>query len=153
MHKLRVVPLTLAMWYSARNMSWSRIALATVASGFLSSLTDWLFMGDWLYKRYDRNPEIWRYPQGAGENKAILWSSVFPFLTCGVFVLVCSGLHLYSCRGAFKLAAAVWLIGPLPLTVVNALWVRISAPIAASFAVGWLVKLILAALAVGLILR
>lgn len=149
----RIVHRTLAMCYSARNMSWSRIVMAVLASGVLSSLTDWLFMGDWLYKRYDRNPEIWRYPRGAGENKAILWSSVFPFLTCGVFVLVCSDLHLYSYRGACKLAAAVWLIGPLPLTIVNALWIKISAPIAASFALGWLVKLILAALAVGLILR
>lgn len=127
--------------------------LAILASGVLSSLTDWLFMGDWLYKRYDRNPEIWRYPAGTGENKAILWSSVLPFLTCGVFVLVCSGLHLYSYRGTFKLALAVWLIGPVPSTIVNTLWMKVSAPIAASFAFGWLAKLILAAFAVVLILR
>lgn len=141
------------MCYSARNMSWGRVALAILASGILSSLTDWLFMGDWLYKRYDRNPEIWRYPAGAGENKAIIWSSLFPFLTCGVFVLVCSGLHLYSYAGTFKLAVAIWLIGPLPLTIVNALWIKLSAPIVASFSLGWLVKLILAALAVVLIVR
>ena len=71
-------------------MHWGRIALAVLASGFVSSMTDWLFMGDWLYKRYDRNPEIWRYRGGQGENKAILWSSLFPFLTCGVFVLLCA---------------------------------------------------------------
>ncbi len=134
-------------------MSWKRIVVAILASGILSSLADWLFMGDWLYKAFDRNPEIWRYPAGQGENKAILWSSVFPFLTCGVFVLVCSGLHLYSYRATFKLAVAVWLIGPLPLTIVNALWIKLSAPIAASFSLGWLMKLFLAALAVVLILR
>jgi hypothetical protein len=134
-------------------MSWSRITLAILASGVVSSLTDWLFMGDWLYKRYDRNPEIWRYPAGAGENKAILWSSVFPFLTCGVFVLVCIGLHLHTYRETFELAVAVWLIGPLPLTIMNALWIKIGAPIAVSFCLGWLVKLILAAFAVALILR
>jgi hypothetical protein len=133
-------------------MPW-RIALAIVASGFVSSCTDWLFMGDWLYKRFDRNPEIWRYPAGAGENKAILWSSLFPFLTCGIFVLLCSGLRLYSYRETFKLAVAVWLIGPLPLTIVNALWVKFSASIAVSFSLGWLVKLMLAALAVAVILR
>lgn len=141
------------MCYSARNMSWNRIVLATLASGVLSSLTDWLFMGDWLYKAFDRNPEIWRYPAGTGENKAILGSSVLPFLTCGVFVLVCSGLHLYSYRGTLKLAVAVWLIGPFPLTIVNALWIKVSAPIAASFSLGWLMKLILAGLAVAMILR
>ena len=41
-------------------MSWVRIALAALAGGIASSMTDWLFMGDWLYKRYDRHPEIWR---------------------------------------------------------------------------------------------
>ncbi len=95
-------------------MAWGRIALAVVGSGVVSSLTDWLFMGDWLYKRYDRNPEIWRYSGGQGENKAILWSSLLPFVTCGVFVLLCGGLHLHSYRGTLKLALAIWLIGPLP---------------------------------------
>jgi hypothetical protein len=133
-------------------MNWGRFAVAVLASGFLSSMTDWLFMGDWLYKRFDRNPEIWRYPAGAGENKAIVWSSVFPFLTCGIFVLVCSRLHLHSYRETLKLAAAVWLIGPLPLIAVNALWIKLSAPIAVSVSLGWLVKLILAALAVVLLL-
>jgi len=133
-------------------MHWSRIALAVLVSGVASSLTDWLFMGDWLYKRYDRNPEIWRFPGGQGENKAILWSSLFPFLTCAIFVLLCGGLHLYSYRGTLKLALAIWLIGPLPLTVVNALWIKLAPAIAASYSVGWLVKLALAALAVSLLL-
>src|ERR1019366_3944447 len=108
-------------------MAWGRIALAVLASGIVSSLTDWLFMGDWLYKRYDRHPEIWRYQGGQGENKAILWSSLLPFFTCG-------GLHLYSYRGTFKLALAFWLIGPLPLTITNALWLKLASAIATSFA-------------------
>lgn len=133
-------------------MPWGRIALAVLASAVVSSLTDWLFMGDWLYKRYDRHPEIWRYPGGQGENKAILWSSLLPFLTCGVFVLVCSRLHFILFRETFKLALATWLIGPFPLTIVNALWMKLSPAIAASHSLGWLVKLAIAALAVRLIL-
>ena len=50
------------------------------------------------------------------------------------------------------MAAAVWLIGPLPLTIVNALWIKLAPAIAASWAVGWLVKLAIAAIAVALIL-
>jgi hypothetical protein len=134
-------------------MPWGRIALAVLASAVISSLTDWLFMGDWLYNRYDRNPEIWRYRGGEGENKAILWSSVLPFLTCGVFVLLCGGLHINSYNVTFTLALAIWLIGPLPLTIVNSLWIKLSPAIATSHALGWLVKLALAALAVVLILR
>jgi len=91
-------------------MPWGRITLAVLASGVVSSLTDWLFMGDWLYKRFDRHPEIWRYRGGQGESRAILWSSLLPFLTCGVFVLVCSRLHLFLYRETFKLALAIWLI-------------------------------------------
>jgi hypothetical protein len=132
-------------------MNWGRIAVAVLASGFVSSMTDWLFMGDWLYKRYDRNPEIWRYPSGQGENKVILWSSLLPFLTCGVFIFLCRALHLNSFRDALALAGAIWLIGPLPLTIVNALWIKFAPAIAAFHALGWLVKLILAAAAVGLI--
>lgn len=133
-------------------MAWGRIALAVLASGFVSSMTDWLFMGDWLYKRYDRNPEIWRYRGGQGENKAILWSSFLPFVTCGVFVLLCEGLRVSSYSGTFKLAVAIWLIGPLPLTITNALWLKLAPAIAASYAVGWLVKLTVAAVAIALIL-
>jgi len=133
-------------------MPWGRIALAVLASAIVSSMTDWFFMGDWLYKRFDRHPEIWRKPGGQGESKAILWSSVLPFLTCGVFVLVCSRLHFFLYRETFKLAVAIWLIGPLPLTIVNALWMKIAPAIAASHALGWLVKLTVAALAVSLIL-
>jgi hypothetical protein len=132
-------------------MPWGRMALAVLASGIVSSLTDWLFAGDWLYKRFDRNPEIWRYAGGQGESKAILWSSLLPFVTCSVFVLVCEGLHLHSYRGTLKLAVAIWLIGPLPLTIVNALWLKLATEIAASWALGWLVKLALAAVAVALI--
>jgi hypothetical protein len=133
-------------------MPWGRIALAVLASGIVSSLTDWLFMGDWLYKRYDRNPEIWRYRGGQGESKAILWSSLLPFLTCSVFVFVCGGLHLHSYHGTFKLALAIWLIGPLPLTITNALWLKLAPAIATSYALGWLVKLTVAAITVTLIL-
>jgi hypothetical protein len=133
-------------------MPWGRIALAVLASGIVSSLTDWLFAGDWLYKRFDRNPEIWRYPGGQGESNAILWSSLLPFVTCSVFVLVCEGLHLHSYRGTLKLAVAIWLIGPLPLTIVNTLWLKLAPAIAASYGVGWLVKLAVAAVALVLIL-
>jgi len=134
-------------------MPWGRMALAILASSIVSSMTDWLFMGDWLYKRYDRNPEIWRYQGGQGENKAILWSSLLPFVTCAVFILVCARLHLNSYSATLKLAVAIWLIGPLPLTIVNALWIKLSPAIATSHALGWLVKLGIAALAVTLILR
>ncbi len=133
-------------------MPWFRITLAAVASGIVSSMTDWLFMGDWLYKRYDQHPEIWRHSRGQGEAKAIVWASLLPFLTCGVFALVCARLHLYSYGVTIKLALGIWLIAVLPLTVANALFIKLTPAIAAAHALGWLFKLALAGLAVALIL-
>ena len=113
-------------------------------------MTDWLFMGDWLYKRYDKHPEIWRHPGGQGETRAIVYASLLPFLTCSVFVLVCAQLHLRSFGAALNLAVAIWLIGPLPLTIANSLFLKLTSTIATAHALGWLVKLILAGLAVRL---
>ncbi|HWY51146.1 MAG TPA: hypothetical protein VNW72_06655 [Chthoniobacterales bacterium] len=133
-------------------MSWMRLGLTVLTSGIVSSLTDWLFMGDWLYKRYDRHPEIWRYPRGEGESKAIAWSSPLPFLTCAFFALICYRLQLHQYSSAFKLALLIWLAAPLPLIVTNALFIKVAPMIAASHSLGWLVKLILAAAATVLII-
>ena len=133
-------------------MPWVRIAFAVLAGSVASSMTDWLFMGDWLYKRYDRHPEIWRFRGGQGEMKAIVWASLLPLLTCAVFTLLCGRLHLYSYSATLKLALAIWLIGPLPMTIANALFVKLTPAIAASHALGWLVKLAIAGIAVALIL-
>jgi hypothetical protein len=131
---------------------WSRIALAILASGVVSSMTDWLFMGDWLYRRYDKHPEIWRYHRGQGETRAIIWASVLPFLTCSVLVFVCARLHLSSTSATLGLALAVWLIGPLPLVIANSLFMKLTPAIATAHATGWLVKLVLAGLAATLFL-
>jgi hypothetical protein len=133
-------------------MNWTRFALAVLAGGFVSSMTDWLFMGDLLYKHFDRNPEIWRYPGGQGESKAIAWSSPLPFVTCAAFDSLCVHFRLHSYRSAFEFALAVWLVAPLPMLVTNALWIKLSAPITASYSIGWLVKLLVAAFFVVLLL-
>ena len=128
-------------------MSWTRFAIAVLAAGVVSSLSDWLFMGDLLYRRFNQHPEIWRHKGGQGESAAIAWSSPLPFLTCGVFVLLCVGLRLHSLSATVKLAMAVWLIAPLPLLVTNALFIKLHPAIAASYSLGWLVKLLVAAAA------
>ena len=107
-------------------------------------------MGDWLYKRYNSHLEIWRV-SAQNETKAILWASPLPFLTCAVFAFAFAWLRLYSLSAAFLLALAVWLIAALPLIIVNTLFMKISPAIAASHALGWLVKLFIAALAAALI--
>ena len=134
-------------------MNWIRFALAVLAAGSVVSMTDWLFMGDLLYKRFDRNPEIWRFPGGEGESKAIAWSSPLPFVTCAVFDFPCIHLGLVSYRSTCEFAVALWLAAPVPMLIANAIWMKLSALIAASYSVGWMVKLLVAGLSVALILR
>jgi hypothetical protein len=62
-------------------------------------------------------------------------------------------LHLYFYGATLKLAFEVWLIAPLPWIITTSLWMKLQPMIAAAYSLGWLVKLLLAAVAVALILR
>jgi len=108
-------------------MNWARLVGVIVGAGVVSSLTDWFFAGDWIHRRYTY-PEIWR--QGE-EGRAIALTSPLPFVTCGVFAFVAAGLGLHSVSGALKLARFF----------------------VASYAIGWLIKLTIVAVAVGWFLR
>jgi hypothetical protein len=130
-------------------MNWMRLVAIIVSAGIVSSLTDWFFAGDWIHRRFTY-PEIWR--KGA-EGRAIALSSTLPFLTCGVFVFVAARLGLHSVSGAVKLAVAIWMIGPLPLILTNAAFIKMHRVFVVSYATGWLVKLLIVALAVGWFLR
>lgn len=130
-------------------MNWMRFVLVVIASGVASSLTDWFFAGDWLHRRYTY-PEIWR--KGA-EGRAIALTSPLPFLTCAIFAFVAARLGIHSLSSAVELAAAVWLIGPLPLILANAAFIKLHRVFVVSLAVGWFVKLMIAAIAVGLFLH
>jgi hypothetical protein len=130
-------------------MNWMRLVAIIVGAGIISSLTDWFFAGDWIHRRFTY-PEIWR--KGA-EGRAIALTSPLPFLTCGVFALVAACLGIHSVSGAVKLAVAIWMIGPLPLILTNAAFIKMHLVFVVSYATGWLVKLLIVALAVGWFIR
>jgi len=125
-------------------MAWTHIAEAAFIGGCITSLTDWLFAGDWLKAFYNKHPEVWRFVAGKGEGVAIAWSSPMPFLTCAVFACLYSKLGLHTTSGALKLAAALWVMIPLPLIVTNALFIKLHPVVTVSHTAGWLVKLIVA---------
>jgi hypothetical protein len=131
------------------DMNWTRFALITIGAGIVTSLTDWFFAGDWLHRRFTY-PEIWR--KGV-ESRAIALTSSLPFLTCGVFAYITVRLGLHSVAGALTLALAVWLIGPLPLILTNAAFMKLHRVFVASYAISWLVKLAIVAIAAGWFLR
>jgi hypothetical protein len=130
-------------------MNWSRLVVITLGTGIVASLTDWFFAGDWLHRRYTY-PEVWR--QGV-EVRAIALTSPLPFLTCGVFAFVIARIGFHSVESGIKLAVAVWLIGPLPLILTNAAFMKLHRVFVASYAFGWLIKLLIVAIAAGVFLQ
>jgi hypothetical protein len=107
------------------------------------------FAGDWIHRRYTY-PEVWR--QGP-EGRPIALTSPLPFLTCGVFAFATARLGLHSVLSAVELAIAVWLIGPLPLILTNAAFMKLHRVFVVSYAIGWLIKLTIVAVTVGWFLR
>jgi hypothetical protein len=129
-------------------MNWLRPAAIIFGAGILSSLTDWFFAGDWIHRRFTY-PEVWR----KDESRAVALTSPLPFLTCAAFALLAAWLRIHEIPTALKLAFAVWVIGPLPLILTNAAFIKLHRVFVACYIAGWLVKLMLVALAVGLFLH
>jgi len=124
-------------------MNGMRFALVVFGAGLVASTTDWLFAGDWIHKRWTY-PEAWRKDEG----RAIALTSPLPFLTCGLFAYLALRLGLHTFAGLLKFAFAIWLLGPLPLILTNAAFIKLHRMFVLFYALGWLVKLLIAASAV-----
>jgi intracellular septation protein A len=122
------------------NLVW-----AALAGAVLGSLADWLFMGVIFHGRYQIHPEVWR--PGASERGRIVAAQAMALISAAAFVALAWKLRQTDLQGAMKLAAMVWLIGPLPLLAANALFIKIDHLVTATHAAGWLVKLLLIAAA------
>ena len=127
-------------------MNWMHYALTVLAAGLVATLTDWFFMGFLFHDKYLAYPEVWR-PKDA-ELRRILWSSVLGFMSAAVFVLLAARLGLSGGRHLLKLALAIWFVAPLPLLITNAFWIKLHPLVVVSQALGWLARLVVAALAV-----
>jgi len=130
-------------------MEWTRVVLITIGAGVVTSLTDWFFAGDWIHRRFTY-PEVWR--KGL-EMRAIALASPLPFLTCAVFAVLCGSLKIHSIGSAVGLAGAIWLIGPLPMLLTNAAFMKLHRVFVTAYATGWLVKLVIVGAAAGWLLR
>jgi len=126
-------------------VNWMRFAAIVLGSGILASLTDWFFAGDWIHRRFTY-PEAWRK---GNESRAIALTSPLPFLTSAVFAYAFARLGLHSVHAALKLAAAVWLIGPVPLILTYAAFIKLHRVFVGAQLLGWLIKLAIVAGAAG----
>ncbi len=129
-------------------MDWHVFA-ASIVGAVLGSIADWVFAGVLFHGRYQRHPEVWRI--GGSESLRIGAAQVLCLLTSVAFVALASMLGQVDLSGTLKLAAMIWLIGPLPLLVTNSLFIKIDPLVTASHAAGWLVKLLLIALATAIL--
>jgi hypothetical protein len=130
-------------------VTWTHFFLAVLVAGIVSSFTDWFFAGILFHGKYSAHPEIWRQGPGKSETSAVGWSIVLGFLTSGAFMATCVVLPVYGYTGTLKLAGLCWLIAPVPLLIVNALFIKLHPLVVVSHSIGWLAKLIVAAIAAG----
>lgn len=130
-------------------MDW-RVFAASIAGAVLGSIADWVFAGVLFHGRYQRHPEVWR--TGGSESLRIGAAQVLCLLTSVAFVALASLLGQVDLPATLRLAAMIWLIAPLPLLVTNALFIKIDPLVTASHAAGWLVKLLLIAVATAILI-
>jgi hypothetical protein len=128
-------------------MNWTRFALAVVASGVATSFTDWLFMGVLFHAKYLETPELWRRPQrGNGETSAIVASTAIGLISCAALIDLCIWAGALSVTGALRLAVLAWLAAPLPLILMNSLWMKYHPLLVVSHSLGWLARFLVTAI-------
>ena len=115
---------------------------AIIVGAVLGSFADWLFAGVLFHHRYQTYPEVWRKGR---QGMRILLAQLTVSLSAAGFVLLATRLGQLDYVGAAKLAAMLWLIGPLPLLIGNHFFIRLDPLVTFSHSVGWLVKLLLIA--------
>ena len=126
-------------------MNWGHLAAVAAAAGVLATYTDWLLAGDWVQKRFG-SPEVWRKSSGI---LSVVVSTALPFVTCAGFALLAWKLQFLGLRNCVKLGLAIWTIGPLPLIVSNAIFLKLNRTFAVLHATSWLVKLMIIAVLMG----
>src|SRR5882672_2945062 len=127
-------------------MQWTRFLLAVLVAGIVISLTDWFFFGVLFHEYYNAYPEVWRSSQGG--TRAV-WIAV-GFFTCAVFIYACLRLKLFHYAATFRLALWMWLGLALPIIVTNAFFMKLHPLIVVTHSLGWLARLAVAAVSVGL---
>jgi len=130
-------------------MTLGQFALAALLSGLAASMTDWIFFGVLFHGKMLVYPEIWRRAGGGAEAKGVAVSILLGFVTCAGFVFTCSAFQIHGYSSALEFAVAIWVMAPLVIVITNALFIKLHPLTVVAHSLGWLVKLLLAAVAVG----
>jgi hypothetical protein len=126
---------------------------AVLVSGVLGILTDWLFMGLLFHSAYNTHPEVWRPGVGEGKDRAaITWSSILGFIVSAAVIALCALSGVDGIWSGLGVAFITWLAGPAVVVVVNGLFVNIDPRITAAHCAGYLVRMLIAGAAAGIVL-
>jgi len=130
-------------------MNWMLLA-AIVATGIVSSFTDWLFMGVLFHDRYNRYPETWWPRSGPeAERGAIVWSSALGFVTSAAVALLCVFAGVHGIAGGLIVGALAAAAGPLVTSPTNGMWIKIDPAVTFAHTLGYSVRFLIAGAAAG----
>jgi hypothetical protein len=116
-----------------------------ILASFLASFTDWIFMDALVHRYYAAAPDIWRPSGGA---RRIVASQFIGAMATAAVVSLC----LLAPGRPLVVAAAIWCAGALPILAQNQQWMRLQPQVAVSHAVGWLARILIAAVMTGWLL-
>ena len=126
---------------------------AILAAGILGTFTDWLFMGVLFHDAYNTYPEIWRPGIRDGKEKAaILWASALGLVMSAGAIALCALVGVGGIWSGLGVALLVWLAGPLPILVINGMFVKLDSRITFAHCLGYLARMLIAGAAAGLVL-
>jgi len=127
---------------------WLHFLLAVVTGGFAASMAEWLFSGDLWLPLYRRHPEVWRSSEpNYSEKTGIAFSTAYAFVSAAIFFLLLHLAAIHDWRLSILTALLMWLMVPLPLLFTLSYFMKYPRALAVVHATGWLVKLLLFALA------
>ncbi|HEV2691082.1 MAG TPA: DUF1761 domain-containing protein [Bryobacteraceae bacterium] len=126
--------------------------MAVVAAGLVMSLTDWFFFGVLFHDKYFAHPEVWRRGPGESETKTIMIGTLLGFVTSAAFMTTYVLFSIHGYKAGLELAGLIWIMVAMPLIIGNALYIKFHPLLVVSHSLGWLVKLVVAALAAGWLL-
>jgi len=126
---------------------------AVLAAGILGSLTDWLFMGVLFHDAYNVHPEVWRPGIRDGKDKgAIIWASVLGFIISAGVIALCAVAGVSGIWSGLSVALLAWIAGPPAVIIIINMFVKIDNKITIAHCLGYLVRMLIAGAAAGIVL-
>jgi hypothetical protein len=129
------------------------VIVAILVAGIAATFTDWLFMGVLFHDRYNRYPEVWREGVLAAQDRsALIYSCALDFVAAACFIGICVLADIHTLWPAVEVALLAGIAGPVVITITNGLFMKLDWAIVAAHSAGYMVRFLLAAIAVAIFL-